>query len=104
MILEDYLEAILALSGVIDEVHAIDIASYLGFSKPSVSHAMKLLAQQELIELNSNKAISLTAKGKQIAKETYHRHQFFADMLISLGVTKEIAQRDACRMEHALSQ
>ena len=102
--LEDYLEAILVLSGCVDRVRSVDIASYLGFSKPSVSHAVKLLQEQGLIHLDANKIITLTDEGQKIADETYKRHIFFTDMLTSIGVPKDVAQKDACRMEHVISQ
>ena len=102
--LEDYLESILVLSGCLDRVRSVDVASYLGFSKPSVSHAVKLLQEQGYIQLDANKIITLTESGKEIAEETYARHVFFTDMLVSIGVPKEVAQKDACKMEHVISQ
>ena len=102
--LEDYLEAIYLLSQCLERVRSVDIASYLGFSKPSVSHAVKVMESQKLITLDDNKIITLTNRGATIAKEVVRRHNFFTDMLISMGVSKEIAQEDACRMEHVLSQ
>lgn len=101
--MEDYLEAILVLSECLDHVRSVDVASYLGFSKPSVSHAVKLLLQQDLIHLDPNKFIELSEKGKLIAQETYHRHCFFKEMLENIGVPKDIASEDACRMEHVVS-
>ena len=102
--MEDYLEYILVLSQCIDRVRSVDVASYLGFSKPSVSHAVKLMVNQELISLNENKIITLTEKGRAIAQETYNRHLFFTDMLTAIGVPKEVAQEDACRIEHVISK
>ncbi len=102
--LEDYLESILVLSKCLDRVRSVDVASYLGFSKPSVSHAVKLLQEQNLIHLDENKIISLTELGKNIAEQTYARHVFFTEMLVSIGVPKEVAQKDACKMEHVISQ
>lgn len=102
--LEDYLEAILILEGALDHVRSVDVASYLGFSKPSVSHAMKLLAQKELIQLDASKILNLTEKGRKIATDTYNRHCFFTEMLTNIGVPKNIAAEDACRIEHVLSE
>lgn len=102
--LEDYLESILVLSQCIDRVRSVDVASYLGFSKPSVSHAVKLMVNQDLIHLDDNKIITLTEKGKEIAQETYNRHLFFSEMLTSIGVSKDTAQEDACRIEHVISK
>lgn len=102
--LEDYLEAILVLEGALEHVRSVDVASYLGFSKPSVSHAMKLLNQKGLIKLDTSKILQLTEVGRKIAEDTYHRHCFFTDMLTSIGVPKNIAAEDACRIEHVLSE
>jgi Mn-dependent DtxR family transcriptional regulator len=102
--MEDYLEAILYLSKCMDNVRSVDVASYLGFSKPSVSHAVKLMAEKGLIHLDVSKFITLTDEGKKIAEETYERHCFFSEMLQNIGVPKNIAQEDACKIEHVLSQ
>ena len=69
--MEDYLEAILVLSKCLDHVRSVDVASYLGFSKPSVSHAVKLLSEQGLIVLDVSKFLTLSEEGKKIAEETY---------------------------------
>lgn len=100
---EDYLEAILVLSTQLKQVRSIDVATYLGFSKPSVSHAVKLLLSEGLIQKVSNKYLVLTETGKKIANETYKRHKFFQSMLEDLGVRREIAEEDACRIEHIIS-
>lgn len=102
--MEDYLEAILVLSKCLDHVRSVDVASYLGFSKPSVSHAVKLMAEQGLIHLDVSKFITLTEEGNKVAEETYARHCFFSEMLQNIGVPKNIAQEDACRIEHVVSQ
>lgn len=102
--LEDYLEAILVLSKCLDHVRSVDVASYLGFSKPSVSHAVKLLVEKKYIQLDHNKFITLTDSGDKIAKEMYTRHCFFTEMLENIGVSKEVASEDACRIEHVISQ
>lgn len=102
--MEDYLEAILVLSKCLDHVRSVDVASYLGFSKPSVSHAVKLLQEQGMITLDVSKFLVLTSEGEKIAQETYDRHCFFTEMLENIGVPKAIAQEDACRMEHVVSQ
>ncbi len=102
--LEDYLEAILVLSGQLKQVRSVDVASYLGYSKPSVSHAVKLLEKQNLITLGESKALELSPEGQRIAQEIYHRHVFFTDMLQNIGVKQEVAEQDACRIEHVLSQ
>lgn len=102
--LEDYLESILVLSEKIDHVRSVDVASFLGFSKPSVSHAVKLLEKDGYLHLDENKFLYLTDAGNRIATETYRRHRFFREMLEEIGVPKTIAENDACRMEHVISQ
>ncbi len=76
----------------------------MGFSKPSVSHAVKLLSEQGLIALDVSKFLTLSEEGKKIAEETYERHIFFSEMLQNIGVPKNIATEDACRIEHVISQ
>lgn len=102
--LEDYLESILVLSQKLDHVRSVDVASHLGFSKPSVSHAVKLMTEQGLVEMSHGKQLSLTEKGESIAREVYNRHQFFTHMLESIGVDRKTAEEDACRIEHVISQ
>ncbi len=101
---EDYLESVLVLSSQLPHVRSVDVASHLGFSKPSVSHAVKMLAEEGLLEVTPNKFLLLTEKGKDVAESTYQRHVFFTDMLTSIGVDLDTAQADACRMEHVISE
>lgn len=101
---EDYLEAIYVLGQKIETVHNIDIASFLGFSKSSVSSALKKLRQENLIQIDERNAISLTKEGEKVAVMMDQRHRFFTDMLIKIGVDPQIAQEDACRMEHVISE
>lgn len=100
---ENYLEAILKLNKERPEVHAIDIAAYLDFSKPSVSIAMKKLREAGYILVDDNGHITLTETGSEIAERIYERHTFLLQWLKSLDVPPEIAAEDACRMEHVLS-
>lgn len=100
---EDYLEAILILKQENGNVRAIDIAHYLGFSRPSVSIAMKNLRESGYISVSSDSLITLTPAGAEIAEKMYERHQILTDFLCHLGVDEEIARTDACRIEHALS-
>lgn len=100
---ENYLEAILKLNKERSEVHAIDIAAYLEFSKPSVSIAMKKLREAGYILVDENGHITLTETGSEIAERIYERHTFLLQWLQSLDVPSEIAAEDACRMEHILS-
>lgn len=100
---ENYLEAILRLSKKQTEIHAIDIVNALGFSKPSVSIALKKLKDDHYIEIDGNSHITLTNSGLEIANRIYERHVIITNLLISLGVNEEIAEADACKMEHDLS-
>ena len=85
-------------------MRSIDIATELNYTKPSVSVAMKKLRESELITVDSDGFISLTEKGMEIASSMYERHQLLSDWLVYLGVPKEIALEDACRIEHVISQ
>ena len=101
---ENYLETILMLSHSGKPVRAVDIANELGYSKPSVSVAMKNLRTGEYITVDDNGYISLTEAGQQIAQDMYKRHTLISDWLISLGVARETAVQDACGMEHSMSE
>ena len=100
---EDYLEAVLVLKGEKGLVHSIDIAHHLNFSKPSVSRAMKLLREDGDITVDPEGAIELTDKGREIAERIYERHRLLTRWLTELGVSREQAAEDACRVEHDLS-
>ena len=100
---ENYLEAILTLGKEKAEVHAIDIASHLEFSKPSVSIAMKKLRDSGHINVDELGHITLTDSGREIAERIYERHTFLSQWLESMGVPSQIAAEDACRMEHEVS-
>ncbi|MBR0193972.1 MAG: metal-dependent transcriptional regulator [Bacilli bacterium] len=100
---EDYLEKILQLSDIKEEVHAVDIAREMSFSKPSVSEAMGKLKDQGYIEIGQKGAITLTPSGEEIAKKTLEKHVILTKMLLALGVDEETASDDACRMEHDIS-
>ena len=101
---ENYLETILLLSKKSDAVHSIDIAKELGFSKASVSVAMKKLRDGEYITVDANGSIALTGKGAEAAEQIYERHATFYDWFIRLGVSESIAAADACRIEHILHE
>lgn len=103
---EDYLERILMLeeSKGVGKVHAVDIANSMGYSKPSISKAVKKLVSLGYIKVNRKEEISLTEEGKRAASSTYERHRFLCGFFLSLGVEKEIAHRDACKVEHDLSE
>ena len=101
---EDYLEAILRLSEKNSEVRSVDIAAMLEVSKPSVSHAMKLLREDGYIAMDRYGTVTLLEKGAVIARRIYERHLVLSSMLQSLGVSPETAMADACKMEHDLSE
>ena len=101
---ENYLECILMLQTKNGQVRSIDIATQLGFSKPSVSVAMKQLRQGGYIEVDTQNLITLTPSGTEIAERIYERHKTVADILIKLGVDEETAYEDACKVEHDLSE
>lgn len=100
---EDYLEAILRLSQKDGGVRSVDIATMLSVSKPSVSHAMKLLREDGYIAMDRYGTVTLLDKGAEIANRIYERHTVLTTMLESLGVPSEIARADACKMEHDIS-
>ena len=100
---EDYLEAILRLSQKGGGVRSVDIATMLSVSKPSVSHAMKLLREDGYIAMDRYGTVTLLDKGAEIANRIYERHTVLTTMLERLGVPSEIARADACKMEHDIS-
>ena len=100
---ENYLETILVLSLKDERVRSIDVVNELGYSKPSVSVAMKNLRGKGYIVMDGG-YITLTAKGRKIADTKYERHVAISDWLIYLGVDKKTAVQDACKMEHAMSE
>ena len=100
---ENYLETILILKKRQGQVHSIDIASELSFSKPSVSVAMKNLRLNGYIDVDKEGYITLLDKGLEIAEKIYERHTLFSDWLMALGVSPEVAAEDACRIEHVIS-
>lgn len=100
---ENYLETILILYQRKGYVRAIDIAAELGFSKPSVSVAMKHLRENGCIQVDTFGHITLTAAGREIAERIYERHTFLSKWLTSLGVNPKVAAEDACRIEHVIS-
>ncbi len=101
---EDYLETILRLTLQNGSVRSIDIANELGFSKPSVSTAMKRLRENGYITVAQHGCIELTEQGRSIANKIYERHILLTQYLIDLGVSANIAEEDACKIEHILSQ
>ena len=100
---ENYLETILLLEKRLDSVRSVDVANELGFSKPSVSIAMKNLRENGHIVMDGKGAILLTDSGRQVAEIIYERHTLLTDFFVSLGVDYETAAEDACNMEHIIS-
>lgn len=101
--LEDYLEAILVVKREKGEVRSVDIARYLNFSKPSVTHATKELKKKGYLATDTEGCLEFTEKGSELAKQVYERHQFFYKILIESGVEPAMAEEDACNIEHAIS-
>ncbi len=100
---EDYLETMLVLKNTNGYVRSIDIARHMDVTKPSVSYATKRLRENGYIKMDSNGLITLTQKGMEIAEKIYTRHTMLTKFLVLLGVDKEIAQEDACKLEHDIS-
>lgn len=101
---ENYLETILILSKKLPVVRSVDIANELNFKKSSVSIAMKNLREKNQITVTDSGFIYLTESGREVAEMIYERHEFLTDWLVSLGVDKDIAAEDACKMEHVISK
>lgn len=101
---EDYIEAIYLLRRSMGCVHAADVARRLGFSRASVSIALKQLEGEGYAYRDEAGHIQLTAAGDAMAEQVYGRHDLLAGFLRSIGVSDAVAQRDACQLEHHLSQ
>ena len=101
---EDYLKAILILEKKKGMVRSVDIAGYMGVSKPSVSHAVSNLKSAGLLTKDENFYLHLTEEGREIAEQTYEKHCFFTELLVRAGVDLMHAKYDACRMEHTISE
>lgn len=101
---ENYLEAILIIKNEKGSVRSIDIANHLNFSKPSVSVAMKNLRENGYISIDPDGSIYLEESGRKIAEKIYECHTLLSDWLTRLGVPRDIATEDACRIEHVISE
>ena len=101
---EDYLEAILVLQKQKGMVRSVDIARHMEVSKPSVSHAVTTLKEGGFLTMDDDFFLHLTDLGRQVAEQTYEKHRFFTDLRTEAGVDPALAERDACRMEHVISQ
>ena len=100
---EMYLETILILSDKLPKVRSIDIAEYRSLSKPSVCRAVAVLKRNGYIDVDKTGYITLTNSGKNIAEKIYERHTVITAILMRLGVSEEDAVKDACKMEHVIS-
>ena len=100
---EDYLEAVLVLQRKQGMVRSVDLARHMGFSKPSISHAVGVLKNGGFLTVDDDGFLHLTVIGREIAEKIYERHLFFMEQLIAAGVDPETAEADACRIEHIIS-
>ena len=101
---EDYLEAMLVLQKEKGIVRSVDVARYMEVSKPSVCHAVATLRDGGFLTMDEDYSLHLTNVGREVAERIYEKHRFFTDRLIEAGVDPETAERDACRIEHVISQ
>ena len=100
---EDYLEAILILHKQKGAVRSVDVARHMEVSKPSVSHAVATLKDGGFLTMDEDYFLHLTDIGREVAEQIYEKHRFFTERLIAAGVDPETAERDACRIEHVIS-
>ena len=100
---EDYLKAMLILRQEKGEIRSTEVARYLNVTRPSTSKAVHLLLEGGFVTMDGKKRICLTERGERIAEETLERHRVLTELLISLGVSPQTAEQDACRVEHDLS-
>ena len=101
---EMYLESIFVLKNSIEKVHATDVANFLQYSKPSVSRALGILRDSNLIVVGKDGAIDFTDEGLQYANSVYEKHKVLTRFLCKMGVSESVAEKDACRMEHVISE
>ncbi len=100
---EDYLEAVLVLQKEKGMVRSVDVARHMGVSKPSVCHAVVTLKKGGFLTMDEDLFLRLTDIGREVAEQTYEKHCFFTERLIEAGVNPDTAERDACRIEHVIS-
>ena len=101
---EDYLEAVLVLQKQKGMVRSVDIARHMDVSKPSVCHAVATLKDGGFLTIDDGFFLHLTNIGREVAEQIYEKHRFFTERLIAAGVDPEIAEADACRIEHVISE
>lgn len=100
---EMYLETIFVLTQDGKSIRAIDVCEHMGYSKPSVSRALGILKKSGHITVDKNGYLSLTKDGKAVAEKIYERHRILTEVLVSMGVSPEVASDDACKIEHHIS-
>ena len=100
---EMYLETILLLRMKQDTVRSVDVVEELGYAKSSVSRAVNLLINKGLIAVEGNGDITLTEKGRALAEATYEKHRVFTEMFVRMGADRKLAEENACRVEHVIS-
>ena len=101
---EDYLEAVLVIQKKKGMVRSVDVARHLDVSKPSVCHAVSTLKEGGFLIMDENSFLFLTDVGREVAEQTYEKHCFFTRRLVAAGVDPQTAEREACQMEHTISQ
>lgn len=101
---EDYLKAVFVIGREKGEVRSADIAKYLGVTRPSVFNAVRLLIDEGYLLMDDTKRVSLTESGRGEAEKVYERHLVIRELLLLCGVEPEIAESDACRIEHDISE
>ena len=101
---EDYLEAVLVLQKEKGMVRSVDVARHMGVSKPSVCYAVTTLKTGGFLTMDEDFSLHLTDVGREVAEQTYEKNCFFTRRLIAAGVDPQTAEREACRMEHTISQ
>lgn len=100
---EDYLKAIYILQRGKGMVRSIDVAEYIGVSKPSVSHAVKLLREGGFLMMDGDYTLHLTDLGQEVVEKLYERHRYFTEQLTGAGVDADTAEAEVCKMEHTIS-
>ena len=100
---EMYLETILILSGKLEHVRSLDVAEYMGFSKPSISRAVGLLKNAGYVVMDPAGYLTLTGPGRAIAEKIYERHNALSRFFMAIGVDEKTALEDACKVEHYIS-
>jgi Mn-dependent DtxR family transcriptional regulator len=100
---EMYLETIFVLTREKPLVRAIDVGEHMGFSKPSVSRAIGLLKSGGFVEVDDKGHLTLTEQGEEVAKRTFDRHRLLKEVFVRLGVDEAVADADACKIEHHIS-